>query len=186
MEALHSVLNGQTGLAGGYLLPAALRGPSAREVMPPAGLARAEAESRSTADQAAERAREAAGRRAFGALQSRQDELNALAKSVREGTESVAAPYVIHKLFPPYPPEQEARMALLDASGGMRRQIEKLMPQVLSDLAAQNAERIAEQLAAVISEAGGQQLAQRSAARTNGLTQNRPMLELIAQQDPVQ
>jgi len=58
----------------------------------------------------------------YAALQSRQDGLNDLAKSIREQN----AESLPHKMFPPYPPEQEQRMALIDGMGGMRRQIESL------------------------------------------------------------
>lgn len=58
----------------------------------------------------------------YAALQSRQDSLNDLAKSIRE--QHVQS--LPHKMFPPYPPEQEQRMALIDDMGGVRRQIESL------------------------------------------------------------
>lgn len=58
----------------------------------------------------------------YAALQSRQDALNDLAKSIRERN----AQDTPHKMFPPYPPEQEQRMALIDGLGGVRSQIESL------------------------------------------------------------
>ncbi len=119
--------------------------------------------------------------RDYGQLRSRQDELNSLAQDLRQNGRSVD----IRKLFPPYPPEQEARMAYLDQVSGLRRQIEALMYPApsTSDLTGRSQDQISE-LAQGISQDSRAMLAALSSKQS--ISSNRPLLEVVAQIDPVQ
>ena len=112
--------------------------------------------------------------RSYGALLSRQDDINALALALRDGQDSVVA----KKIFPPYPPEQEAQMAYLDRLSGVRQQVEKLLATANSPDSTTINERAADQFAL--------QLSQQSAAlfsRVTGqqtISTSRSLLESVA------
>jgi hypothetical protein len=117
----------------------------------------------------------------YGQLRARQDGLNELAQGIRREGSSVD----IRKLFPPYPPEQEDRMAYLDQISGLRRQIEALMfPAVQggeSDVAQNDQANV---FAKDISQDSQRLLAALTSKQS--ISSNRPLLEVVAQIEPVQ
>lgn len=117
----------------------------------------------------------------YGQLRARQDDLNELAQAIRREGDRVE----MHKLFPPYPPEQEDRMAYLDQISGLRRQIEALMfpaAQAAEPALKQNDQ--ANDLAGDISRDSQRMLA--ALTSKQAISGNRPLLEAVAQMDPVQ
>lgn len=58
----------------------------------------------------------------YARLRSRQDDVNALALAIRQGSGLAE----MRKLYPPYPPGQEERLRELEQLPGLRRQIEAL------------------------------------------------------------
>lgn len=117
----------------------------------------------------------------YGQLRARQDDLNELAQAIRREGASVE----MRKLFPPYPPDQEARMAYLDQISGLRRQIEALMfpaAQIGETGSTQDAK--ANVLAEDISQDSQKLLAALTSKQS--ISSNRPLLEVVAQIDPVQ
>lgn len=117
----------------------------------------------------------------YGRLRARQDDLNDLAQAIREGGAKVE----MRKLFPPYPPEQEDRMAYLDQISGLRRQIEALMvPAAQGGGPGEGPDRRADALARDISQDSKRLLAALSSQQS--ISSNRPLLEGVAQIDPVQ
>jgi hypothetical protein len=115
----------------------------------------------------------------FGALRARQDDLNGLAQSIRQ-TGSVPES---HKLFPPYPPEQEARMVYLDRIIGMRDLI-ALLHQPALDAVNVTASEQANQVALALSQESRRYLADSKPAQA--ISSNRPLLEVMAQMDSIQ
>lgn len=108
----------------------------------------------------------------FAGLQSRQDDLNSLARGIREAGRIVE----IRKLFPPYPPGQAERMAYLDSLSGLRKQIEAMLP------GAETPEAELERLAEGLGRDGRRLLA--DLPRHQALGGNRPLLEVVAQGGP--
>jgi hypothetical protein len=75
----------------------------------------------------------------------RQDEVNALAWTIRGGGGQLET----RKLYPPYPPELEARMAYLDRLTGLRKQIESIrypVAPMTPDAASDHADVLAREL----------------------------------------
>jgi hypothetical protein len=117
----------------------------------------------------------------YGQLRARQDDLNELAQAIRRDGARVE----MHKLFPPYPPEQEDRMAYLDQIGGLRRQIEALMfPAAQAGESAPKQHNPASELAGQISRDSQKMLA--ALTSKQAISGNRPLLEVVARMDPVQ
>ncbi|HNQ05265.1 MAG TPA: hypothetical protein PKH69_11720 [Thiobacillaceae bacterium] len=117
----------------------------------------------------------------YGQLRARQDDLNELAQAIRREGARVE----MHKLFPPYPPEQEDRMAYLDQISGLRRQIEALMfPAAQAGESGQKQATQANDLASDISRNSQKMLAALNSKQA--ISGNRPLLEAVAQMDPVQ
>jgi hypothetical protein len=117
----------------------------------------------------------------YGQLRARQDGMNELAQAIRSKGGSVD----LRKLFPPYPPEQKDRMAYLDKISGLRRQIEALMftavqggePDVaLNDLANASAKDLSQDSKKLLAALDSKQ----------SISSNRPLLEVVAQIEPVQ
>lgn len=116
----------------------------------------------------------------YGRLRVRQDGLNELALALRGEGKGVE----IRKLFPPYPPEQEARMAYLDRISGLRRQIEALLTQAERDGTADGGwQEPAVVLAEDVSRQSRQMLASQPARQS--ISSNRLLLEEVARMDPV-
>lgn len=115
---------------------------------------------------------------AYGQLRARQDDMNELAQAIRGEGASVE----IRKLFPPYPPDQEARMAYLDQISGLRRQIEALMAPSVPGGAGLDEQ--ANAMARDISQDSKSLLAALSSQQS--ISSNRPLLEVVAQIGPVQ
>jgi hypothetical protein len=91
----------------------------------------------------------------------------------------------MHKLFPPYPPEQEARMAYLDQITGLRRQIEALVyPMGVGDEPDPAQDTQANELAGDISRDSQRLLAALSSKQA--VSHRRALLEAVARMDPVQ
>lgn len=116
----------------------------------------------------------------YAQLRARQDDMNELARTVRQGS----SPVEVRKLFPPYPPEQEARMAYLDQISGMRKQIEALMFVMGQPGGKGETDAQANALAKDISQNSRQLLA--GLPSQQAISMNRPLLEVVAQIDPVQ
>lgn len=114
----------------------------------------------------------------YGQLRVRQEYMNDLALQVRrEGP-----PLEIRKLFPPYPPEQEARMVYLDQISGMRRHIETLMSLMGSgDGPGLSPDEFANELAYELSHDSRNLLA--DLPQQQAISTNRPLLEVVAQND---
>lgn len=120
----------------------------------------------------------------YGRLRARQDDLNELAQALR-GQGAGADGVEPRKLFPPYPPDQEARMAYLDRISGLRRQIEALMfPAAQVGETKSLRDDPANALAEDISRDSQRLLA--ALTSTQSISSNRPLLEVVARIDPVQ
>ena len=116
----------------------------------------------------------------YGQLRARQDDLNELAQAIRQE----GSPVEVRKLFPPYPPEQEARMVYLDQISGMRKQIEALMFPVGQPEPGVGVDAQANALAKDLSQDSRRLLA--GLPSQQAISTNRPLLEVVAQIDPVQ
>ncbi|MEW6677845.1 MAG: hypothetical protein AB1421_07975 [Pseudomonadota bacterium] len=115
----------------------------------------------------------------YAALQTRQDALNELALALRqEGREAG-----IRKLYPPYPPEQAERMAYLDDISGLRRQIESMLPPDGVPTPSTEMDREAATQAEQFSRIGRRLLADLPGSQA--ISSNRPLLEGVAQSDPI-
>lgn len=119
----------------------------------------------------------------YAALQTRQDALNELALALRqEGREAG-----IRKLYPPYPPEQAERMAYLDDISGLRRQIESMLPPDGVPIPSTEMDREMDTEAAALAEQFSR-IGRRLLADLPGnqaISSNRPLLEGVAQSDPL-
>lgn len=114
----------------------------------------------------------------YARLRLRQDEVNALAWTIRGGGRQVE----IRKLYPPYPPELEARMAYLDRLTGLRRQIESIRyPQ--APMTADAARVHADGLARELGRAGRDLLT--GLGGSHAISTNRGILEGLARDETV-
>lgn len=117
----------------------------------------------------------------YGQLRARQDDLNEMALAIRREGAKVE----IRKLFPPYPPDQEARMDYLDQVSGLRKQIEALMgPAGQNGALGVASNAAANDSAADLSQESRRLLA--ALTSQQAISVNRPLLEGLAQMDPVQ
>jgi hypothetical protein len=113
----------------------------------------------------------------YAALRARQDALNQQAQQLRSEQDAGKEPDLPRKLFPPYPPEQEARMAYLEGLAGFRALLDRVAtPQGQAGVEAQ---------ALALSRVGNRQLAEISQAGFS-MTHNRAALERVVQNDPLQ
>lgn len=119
------------------------------------------------------------GGRGYAALQARQDAMNELAVALRQEGGEVG----IRKLFPPYPPEQAERMAYLDGISGLRRQIEAMLPKGVTPAQSGDVDRETAELAEQFSQIGRRLLS--DLPGNQALSSNRPLLEGVAQSDPL-
>jgi hypothetical protein len=111
--------------------------------------------------------------RSYGALLSRKDDVNALALALRGSLDGL----VVKKMFPPYPPEQEAQMAFLDRISGVQQQVEKLFQTVASPNATESDAYTAEQFALQLSQQSAALMTRESAQQT--ISTSRTLLESV-------
>jgi hypothetical protein len=112
--------------------------------------------------------------RSYGALLSRKDDVNALALALRGSQDEVA----VKKMFPPYPPEQEAQMAYLDRLSGVRQQVEKLFETMASPDSTEGDARSAEQFALQLSRQSAALMTREAGQQT--ISTSRSLLESVA------
>jgi hypothetical protein len=114
----------------------------------------------------------------YARLRMRQEEANALAMEIRGGKVSSVE---LRKLYPPYPPEQERRMAYLDQIPGLQRQIEALRyPATPMEVASGEVERLVHDL----SKNSRWQLAHLGAS--GAISTQRGILEGVARQESIE
>ena len=115
--------------------------------------------------------------RRYSELLSRLDALNQLATATRESGE---LPF--RKVFPPYPPEQRARLNEIRVAAGLDQAIQRMLDLGTPEFS-RGAISAAENDALALSEVGGAWFSQ--GGRDREISVNRPVLEWVAQVESV-